>query len=154
MAGGGGRMAYDVMAMRRMLMQMVGGSMSQHKSGNFTGDGTSSVALQIGFEPDVIVISAPVDWNSSGWAGAGLVGIAKGIFTCGARHSSTGIANVGYIVYCLDATTGDYGNAETAPNGAYYGSYSNGAFTITNSAPANGNRFMSGTVYTWDAYKK
>lgn len=132
-------------------MQMA--KLSEYKSGTFTGDGTSSVALPIGFEPDILIMDTPVAWDESGWSGTGILTIAKGIYTIATRHSTTNSATVGNVVYIFNSSDGDYGNSDNANAYAFYCSYSNGVFTIENKTPGNATRFISGNTYTWKAYK-
>ncbi|MBR4457588.1 MAG: hypothetical protein IKS31_01380 [Clostridia bacterium] len=70
----------DVMSIRRRLLMQImgGGDVAQSISGSFTGDGTATVELDIGFEPDVIIIDSGIDYSTPGTKGLLMVAIAKG----------------------------------------------------------------------------
>ena len=65
-----------------------GGDVAQAIRGTFTGDGTATVALQTGFEPDVIVIDSGTDTVVAGLQGLVSVGMARGVFSINYYHNS------------------------------------------------------------------
>ena len=138
---------------RRLLMQMIGGGdMAQSKSGSFTGDGTKQVNLQIGFEPDVIIIDSGLPLKEAGPVGLYMVALAKNEFTLNANHNSvtdiyerTIFASLNGIGWG-DPSLGAYRNNAT---------YADGVLTISNATinPSAQYLFIDGQNYTWTAYK-
>ena len=133
------------------MAQMAGSAKS--KSGTFTGDGTKTTALQIGFEPDVIIINSGLPTNVAGPVGLYMVAIAKNVFTLNASHNSTTDTNAARTMFGQlynsgwgDGTLGSYRNNAT---------YENGVLTISNTtaSPSAQYYFIEGHSYTWTAYK-
>ena len=143
----------ELMNLRSGLMAQMASS-AKSKSGTFTGDGTKSVDLQIGFEPDVIVIDSGLHTNVAGPVGLYLVTLVKNIFTLNATHNSTTDTNSGRTMY---GQLIGYGWGSIGTIGAYrnIASYNNGVLTISNAtnSPSEQYRFIEGQTYTWTAYK-
>lgn len=126
--------------------------MAQAIRGAFTGDGTATVNLQTGFEPDVIVIDSGTDTVVAGFQGLISVGMGKGVFTLNYYHTSD-----------TDDIERMYGYAYRRNGDPWFNdagafrscaSYSNGVFTVTNRTLTNANVcFANGQTYTWTAYK-
>lgn len=127
--------------------------MAQSKSGTFIGDGTKTVDLAIGFEPDVIIIESGLPLNIAGPVGLYKVALAKNVFTLNASHNSETDTNASRTIFGqLNGI--DWGNSTL---GAYRNtaSYIDGILqvtNITNSPPAT-YLFIDGQEYTWTAYK-
>ena len=130
-----------------------GGGSSRAKSGTFFGDGTKSVALDIGFEPDVVIIDSGLPLKVAGYVGLYQVAIAKNVFTLNATHNSVTDANAARVMFGQlnsigwgDSTLGAYRNNA---------SYENGVLTVSNvtNSPSEQYRFINGQTYTWIAYK-
>ena len=129
-----------------------GGDVAQAIRGTFTGDGTATVALQTGFEPDVIVIDSGTDTVVAGFQGLVSVGMARGVFSINYYHNSD-----------TDTTERNYnysyrrnGDPWFNDAGAYRScaSYLGGVLTVTNRTTNNANvYFANGQTYTWTAYK-
>lgn len=128
-------------------------SSAKSKSGTFTGDGTKDVALQIGFEPDVIIIDSGLPMSIAGPVGLYMVAIAKNVFTLNASHNSTTDTNAARVNFSSlygigwgDSSLPAYRNNAT---------YENGVLTISNSTKSPVARwfFIEGQSYTWTAYK-
>lgn len=126
---------------------------SKSKSGVFTGDGTKAVDLQIGFEPDVIIIESGLSLNVAGPVGLYKVALVKNVFTLNVSHNSLTdttatrtifgqLNNIGWG----NSTIGAYRNVAT---------YNNGVLTVTNItvSPSAQYCFISGQDYSWTAYK-
>ena len=143
----------DMIEMRFRMMAMIGGNMTIHKHGTFTGDQTNSVTLPIGFAPDVLVIHADVDYYTSGWVGVGAVFVSKGMFSAVIRHNNTTAALAASNAYGFKQNDGDYGISQNAAQYTFYGTYTDGNLTLTNSANSAGTQFINNMEYTWDAYK-
>lgn len=127
-------------------------SSAKSKTGTFTGDGTKQVDLQVGFEPDVIVIDSGLDITVAGITGLFCVAIAKNVFTMNFSHNSNTDTQTRVIsAYLLNSAWG------TSSLGAYRNKaeYNNGILTVTNAtnAPPEQYRFILGQNYTWTAYK-
>lgn len=127
--------------------------MAQSKNGTFTGDGTKNAALQIGFEPDVVIIDSGLPLNVAGAVGLYMVALAKGVFTLNVSHNSITDTNATRTMFSSlngigwgDITLGAYRNNAT---------YENGVLTISNAtaAPLEQYCFINGQSYTWTAYK-
>lgn len=143
----------DVMGLRRRLfMQMIGGGdVAQSKSGSFTGDGTFSVQLPIGFEPDVIVIDSGIDYSTPSQNGLLSVVIVRGVMTINYYHNSdTDIVGHNYNAQIKSDQDPFGGNV-----GAFrsYAIYSNGVLTITSKNSGNNQRFIDGVQYSWTVYE-
>lgn len=128
-------------------------SSAKSKNGTFTGDGTKAVALQIGFEPDVIIIDSGLPMSIAGPVGLYMVAIAKNVFTLNANHNSTTDTNAARTIFGNlygigwgDRSLGAYRNNAT---------YENGVLTISNATNSPGAQyyFIEGQSYTWTAYK-
>ena len=128
-------------------------SSAKSKNGTFTGDGTKAVALQIGFEPDVIIINSGLPMSIAGPVGLYMVAIAKNVFTLNASHNSTTDTNATRTMFNQlygsgwgDPSLGSYRNHAT---------YENGVLTISNvtASPSAQYCFIEGQSYTWTAYK-
>lgn len=128
--------------------------MAQSASGTFVGNGTSTISLPIGFEPDVVIVTViGYDPTEAGWVGEWGMCICKNKFGMDARHnSSSGTTLNNTINYRYGGEFPSYG----ATDGYYqiYGSYDNGSFTISNSSKTVLTSFISGATYTWEAYAK
>lgn len=143
----------DMMEIRRRLfMQMLGGGdVAQSKSGSFVGDGTITTVLDIGFEPDVIVVESGLDVSVAGFQGVMLVVIAKGVMTFNYYHNSATDTNVRTYNDFIRPNQDAWG----ANSGAYrnYALYSDGKLTITNRTNNANVVFINGQTYNWTAYK-
>lgn len=128
-------------------------SSAKSKNGTFTGNGTKTVTLQIGFEPDVIIINSGLPLNAAGPVGLYMVAIAKNVFTLNASHNSTTDINATRTMFGQLYGTG-WGNNTL---GAYRNTatYGNGVLTVTNitNSPGAQYLFIEGQEYTWTAYK-
>lgn len=129
-------------------------SSAKSKSGTFTGDGTKVVALQIGFEPDVIIINSGLPLNVAGPVGLYMVAIAKNIFTLNASHNSTTDTNSSRTIFGQLYGIG-WGNPSSLGSYRNFATYENGALTISNAtnSPSEQYRFIEDQTYTWTAYK-
>ena len=129
-----------------------GGDMAQAKSGTFTGDGTANVALNIGFEPDAIIIDSGLNTAIAGTQGILGIYLVKGIFTMNFYHNSSTDNTERQYAKKITSTEDAWGGS----SGAYrsYATYSNGTLTITNKTPSNDNvKLINGQAYSWTAYK-
>ena len=131
-----------------------GGGSGSVKTGSFVGDGTASVTLDIGFDPDGIVIDSDLDLSTAGWQGVKCVVIVKGVLTINYYHNSiTDTSKVRTYNEVISTGQDPWG----ASSGAYknYGVYStNGELLVTNRTPSNANIFfVTGQTYTWKAHK-
>ena len=143
----------DLMELRRGLLMGMAGGIMRYASGSFEGDDTSSVQIQIGFEPDFLVIESDVDYSEAGWTGVGHVVIVKGIISSIIRHNNTTVSNAVVNTYPIVETGTDYGDATSVPAYCIYGTYANGSITLTNQNKGVGVLFVDGRQYTWKAYK-
>ena len=129
--------------------------MAQSKSGSFTGNGTKQVDLQIGFEPDVIVIDSGLDSKVAGYVGLILVVIARNCVTVNMLHNSVTDTNASRGYMSKLANGDDWGQVGTI--GAYrnIASYANGVLTVTNATSSPGAMcyFIEDQTYNWTAYK-
>ena len=100
------------------------------KSGTFTGNGTITQALDVGFEPDVIVVDSDLDFSVAGWQGIKCVTIVKGVMTVNFVHTNT--TTTSSSTYNTPITSTDDPWGESA--GAYRScaSYADGVLTLTN----------------------
>ena len=127
--------------------------MAKSKSGTFMGDGTKTVDLAIGFEPDVIIIDSNLPLNVAGPIGLYKVALAKNVFTLNATHNSATDTQTARTIFA--ALNGlDWGDTGV---GAYrnIALYADGTLTVTNAtnSPQAQYRFIDGQEYTWTAYK-
>ena len=131
-----------------------GGGSGSVKTGSFVGDGTASVTLDIGFEPDVIVIDSDLDFATAGWQGLKCVNLVRNVLTINFYHNSTTDTAKTHAYFDAISVGQDPWGAN---GGAYrnYGVYSNnGELLVTNKTLNNANVFfVSGQTYTWAAYK-
>jgi hypothetical protein len=131
-----------------------GGGSGSVKTGTFVGDGTASVTLDIGFEPDAIVIDSDLQFDTEGWQGLKCVVIVRNVLTINFYHNSTTDTTKTHTYNDAISTGQDPWGANS---GAYrsYGAYSSsGDMLVTNKTPNNANTFfVSGQTYTWKAYK-
>lgn len=129
-----------------------GGGSGSVKTGTFTGDGTASVSLDVGFEPDVIVIDSDLDFNTAGWQGIKCIVIAKGTLTVNFYHSSLTVTNKTAYSDAISANQNPWGSDARAYRS--YATYSDGTLLVTNKEPSNANvKLIEGQTYTWKAYK-
>lgn len=142
----------EMMAIRRMIMAMGGGDMAKVKSGTFTGDGTNSVTINLGFEPDVVVVDSDLDLSQAGWIGLKCAVIVKNVLTVNALHGNDTTTNASVYNHSIvpgnDAWGGSCGSYRN------YVTYSNGVVTVTNKSNNDSVKFISGQTYTWTVYKK
>jgi len=142
----------DVMNLRRgLLMQMAGAN--KIATGTFTGDGTISVALNIGFEPDAVIIDSGLDYSVAGVAGILAISIAKGIVITNVTHNSTSITSFSGTLNVMKPSEDPWG-ADSATTNQNYCTYSDGVLTITNVTDGARTRFSNGQQFSWVAYKK
>lgn len=121
-------------------------------SGSFVGDGTVNASLNIGFEPDVVVVKINKAFDESGWRGAGDFYFSKGRIATIDMHT-TATATVHGLYYNYIYQDQDAYGASATDTYKAYGQYSNGTFTISNTSDNVNTRFISGETYTWQAYK-
>lgn len=144
----------DMMEIRRRMVQIMASGGAQVKTGTFTGNNSINVSLDIGFPPDVVVISSDQDYSQAGWAGIGHIVIAKGICSVAKRHPNDTATSPQLNVNGSQGTTGgDYGTSGTAGNYQAYATYTDGIFAVSNYSNGVGTRFTSGVTYTWFAVK-
>ena len=143
----------DMMIRRRLLEQMAGGGNSQCKEGTFTGNGTKTTTISIGFEPDVLVIESDLDPSVAWGGGVGFIAFIKNRATLNYYHNSDTATAWTATVLMLDDNSNPYGEGGT---GSYrsIGTYQNGSFTIDNITNNYRVNLVSGTTYRWKAYKK
>lgn len=126
---------------------------ARSKSGTFVGDGTKAVDLQVGFEPDVIVIDSGIYAGTAGNTGLYMVAIAKNVFSVNYSHNSDTDTQIRGMAGSLSPNLG----WSDSSLGAYRSraEYSNGVLTVTNATNAPGAQycFITGQTYTWTAYK-
>lgn len=127
--------------------------MVRSKNGTFIGNGTKTIDLQIGFEPDVIIIDSNLSLKEAGPVGLYKVALAKNIFTLNASHNSTTDTQTARTIFAAlngldwgDTSIGSYRNVA---------SYADGTLTVTNItfSPSAQYCFIDGQEYTWTAYK-
>lgn len=143
----------DLMELRRGLMMLMAGGADKIKTGTFTGDGTNSVQLNIGFEPDVVVIDSGIDYSVAGVAGILAITIAKGIVITNVTHNSTSATSFSGTLNVMKPTQDPWG-ADSATTNQNYCTYSNGVLTITNATDGARTHFSNGQTFTWFAVAK
>lgn len=122
-------------------------------NGTFTGDGTQSVSLNIGFAPSMLIINSGLDYSVTGWVGIGDIVFEKGRLAFDSYHSNDTVnAPTVQINEKVGGTYGDYGSYSSAGTYRAYGEYSNGAFTVYTKGNAANMKFISGQAYSWKAY--
>lgn len=129
----------------------------RYKEGTFTGNGENIVSIDIGFEPDVLIISAGLDYHTAGWRGTCDIVFVKGRIIYSSNHSGSSQTNANvYANINVGQSYGDYGNSADAPLYYTYGTYNNGFMQVVNkeSSPVASMIFINGQIYTWIAYKK
>lgn len=121
------------------------------KSGTFVGTGSVSVALDIGFEPDVIVIDSGLDYTQAGWIGVISLTIVRGVLTVLYCHTGNTATNAQYYGYAIKSTDDPW----ATNTGSYRAtaSYSNGILTMVNATDVASQRYINGQTYSWKAYK-
>lgn len=118
-------------------------------SGTFTGDGTKTQEIDIGFEPDVIVVDSDLDVSEAGWTGNKSIVIARKVLSSNCLHTSA-TATSGNVQGMPLSPEDPWGeNISTAYKTT--ASYSNGILTISN---VSAMYFVSGAQYSWAAYRK
>ena len=121
--------------------------------GTFTGDGTNSVALSLGFKPDFVYIWADVNYSESGWQGIGHVIVHRGDLIHTIRHASETATSSAGVTYWLTTGNGDFGISNNAPTNGFYGSYSDGTLTLTNKSSSAQASFINSKTYKWVAFR-
>lgn len=119
-------------------------------SGTFTGNGTSTVALNIGFKPEAVAIKSNLDYTQTGWSGVGHVLLYRNVGSCIWRHNNTSASAAGGTTFFFGNY--EYGNPETTASYVLYAEYSDGVLTLKNSSPGAGTKFVNDIEYTWEAY--
>lgn len=143
---------------RRLMRLMASGGNAKKVTGTFTGDGdSSSVSLNIGFEPDVVFISCGYDatnYATAGWTGCAFVCIFKDDCSLIIRHATNTSTSAGMVLNAfMGGTYGAFGNLSDAPAASVYGEYSNGVLNIINKSPNQSSvKFIANETYTWTAY--
>lgn len=132
------------------LVEGYGGG-SNVATGTFVGNDTRDVYLNIGFEPDVIVIDTDLNFSTSGWQGIKCIVLVKGVLSTNYCHNS--------LTDTKEHTYNDAFSANDNPwgsdSGSYrsYGVYTDGTMLITNKNNSAMTHFIDGQTYTWTAYK-
>ena len=129
------------------MAQMAGAKV---KTGTITGKGSATISIDVGFEPDIIVIASGLDYTSSNLGMLNVV-LVRGIVMYNTWRTSSAYGSTGNNV----SPNGDvWGAKESYGNYASYATYSNGVLTISNQATTTGRcYFIDGHTYTWTAYK-
>ena len=133
-------------------MLMAGGA-NKIASGTFTGDGTKSVQLNIGFEPDVVVIDSGLDYSVAGIAGVLAISIAKGSVIANVTHNNTGSTTYSGTLNVMKLSEDKWG-ADSAGVNMTYCTYSDGVLTINNYTDGERTRFSNGQTFAWFAAAK
>lgn len=127
------------------------GGKAEVKTGTFTGDKTTFTAnLNVGFEPDIVIVECDLNYTAPGWAGMGNIVIVKNVLTTHLRHNNTALASANSTSNLCEESH-PYGM--TTGSSATYGIYSDGVFTITNTSNSAGTRFVEDVTYKWTAVK-
>lgn len=139
----------DMMELRRMVMAQMAGA-SKIKTGSFTGNGSITASINIGFEPDVLVITrdsrvlTPSIQN---------VIFVKGRCVCNVIcYTSSGEAKTLCYGTPIRENEDEWGN-DTTDSYKSIGAYSDGVFTVGNKTNGARSYFNFGDNYTWFAYK-
>ena len=138
-------------------MGMAGGN-ARVATGTFSNNGTASVSLNIGFEPDVVYISCgygSTEYATAGWIGCAFLCIVKNETMLYYRHNNdtSTMLSVG-VNTNLGGNHGAYGGID-APTQNFYGTYSDGVLTVENRSPNTAyTHFIPSEVYTWVAFAK
>jgi hypothetical protein len=125
-------------------------SYSKRATGTFTGDGTATATLNIGFKPETVLVKSDQDYSQTGWAGVGHATLGRYVGSCIWRHNNSSASTAGSTAFFFGNY--EYGNPETTASYVMYAVYSEGVLTLKNSSPGNGTKFLSGVTYTWEAY--
>lgn len=126
--------------------------MAQAKSGTFTGDGTATVQIDIGFEPDCIIVDSGISTGTAGTQGLLCVALVKGSLSINYYHNSSTDTSERTYNKRINSNDEPWGG----DGGAYrsIASYSNGVFTVSNKTLNNANvYFINNQTYSWTAYK-
>ena len=118
-------------------------------SGTFTGDGNKTHAIDIGFEPDIIIIDSDLDLSEAGWTGNKSIMIAKGIISSNCLH--TAASSTSGNIQGMPLSSEDPWGANISTAYKTTASYSNGVLAISN---VSAMYFVSGAQYRWTAYKR
>lgn len=121
--------------------------------GTFVGDGTSSVALNVGFEPDVVVIESGLDFSQA-WQGTGTIVIAKNVFSASLRHATQSSTTATSVINVSFGEQYPYGNPTGSTAYSFYGTYENGVFNVINERSTGATYFVVGNTYSFKAYRK
>ena len=122
------------------------------KSGTFTGDRTINATLNIGFEPDAVIIIRDLRTDVIGLQN---IVFLKDRYTYNAvmyLSTSSGI-RIGENTNPIAVGEDSWGYKESLGTYLSYGSYSNGVFTVTNKTNGSRAYFIDGEQYTWVAYR-
>ena len=124
----------DVMEIRRRIIEAMSNA-TMFKSGTFMGNGTASVTIDMGFEPDVVIIDSGHRYNNPGFAGLMQAILIKGIIITNICHQSDTATNS--LMYGNPIGEGQdvWGYKETPVSNTSYALYSNGQLTLTNASP-------------------
>ena len=131
---------------------------SKVKTGSFNGNNTVTKILDIGFEPDVVVIStSDIDYSASGSGGLISVVCVKGVVMTNVFHNpSTTAQPWSPCANPVNENDDPWGADKESYTGSSYPTYcrySNGSLTVTNGQNAGRVYFVSGKTYTWTAFK-
>ena len=132
---------------RRVMMNMASGA--KVKTGSFIGDGTTTVELDVGFKPDIVIIDCDLNFSTEGWVGAKNITIVRNTIVYQSRHNNaTSTTPNTSINYKIGGEYPEYGAAESQ-----YGIYENGKFTIVHPNSTIIYRFITDQTYNWVAIK-
>ena len=121
------------------------------KQGTFIGDGTINVSLNVGFEPDYVIVERESKILTIGMQN---VSIIKGRAVYNSicyTSSSSGLVTICYGTY-ISENDDVWGHSSTSTYRSY-ATYANGILTISNNTNSTRSSFISGDKYTWIAIK-
>ena len=143
----------DMMELRRRVMMLMAGGANKIASGTFTGDGTVAATLNIGFEPDVVVIDSGLDYSVAGVAGILAITIAKGSVITNITHNNTSATSYSGTLNVMKPSQDPWG-ADSGVNNNTFCIYEDGVLYVSNKTISNRTIFSNGQTFSWIAAAK
>lgn len=139
------------MEIRRGLMIGMANA-AQIKTGTYTGQGSISATFNIGFEPDMFIITRD---SRTPTAGIQIVVLVKGYAVYNSIYYtySGSLKSISYGNY-ISENDNVWGYKDSLDAYLSYATYSDGVLTLTNSTTNGRFNFISDDDYSWIAIKR
>lgn len=141
----------DLMSIRRGLMAQMANA-AQIKTGIYTGQGSVSAAFNIGFEPDLFIITRDSINPAPGMQNVALIK-AHTVYNS-LYYTGGGVLKIASYSNYIYEDDDAWGYKDDLAGFVSYATYSDGVLTLTNISSNSRCVFIDNDTYTWIAIRR